>query len=56
MSKQYWIATRKGETPRVAKYASSLFALQDNGFTLKRGLLPKDYWYITLKKKHPSRL
>lgn len=47
--KLVWIARKEGEIPRIAKYASSLFELQRNGFTLERGKRPKKYIYIAVK-------
>lgn len=49
-SKIYWIAEKQGQISRVAKYASSLFKLEKNGFRLKQGILPKKYIYITVDK------
>ena len=48
--KQYWIAEKHGETSRIAKYASSLFGIIENGFTLRRGHRPEKYIYITVRK------
>lgn len=44
--KKYWIAKKRGQIPRVANYASSLFNLEKKGFKLTIGNLPKKYIFI----------
>ena len=46
--KTYWIATKKGELPRVAKYAS-LLPPSKYGWKHFEGPLPKKYVYMTVK-------
>lgn len=50
--KLYYIAEREGDTPRVAKYFGTLCLdfRKEDGWIIRRGYLPKDYWYITQKR------
>lgn len=48
---KYWIATKKGEITRVAKYCSSLSELHKNGYIISQGKRPKKHIFITMKYK-----